>query len=140
MDAEKSRQILTLQGREVPLSWSPQYYLFLPSKYVIVICCSIADEIIEKVLSYAPFTDWVDSMNAISNEDPERPALLVDKVHIQFVDMFGKRLGFIKFAVNTFSTPPYYSTLLLHPTTPPYYSTLLLHPIHRLLQGNGTRK
>jgi len=46
-----------------------------------------------------PFTEWVDSINQIENKDLEKPELFVEKVHIQSVDMFGPRIGFVKFEV-----------------------------------------
>eukprot|EP00026_Physarum_polycephalum_P005396 Phypoly_transcript_05430.p1 GENE.Phypoly_transcript_05430~~Phypoly_transcript_05430.p1 ORF type:complete len:358 (+),score=83.96 Phypoly_transcript_05430:799-1872(+) len=43
--------------------------------------------------------DWMKSINTIENPDRSKPELIVDKVHIQHIDMFGPRIGFIKFEV-----------------------------------------
>jgi len=74
---------LQLQGRSVPLTWASH----------------IKDETIDRVFEAGPFNEWIENINQIDNADISRPELLVDKVHIQHIDMFGKRVGFLKFEV-----------------------------------------
>lgn len=75
---------MAIQGRQIPLTWET----------------TISDKFISNILTFGPFKDWVDSVNKIENNDPERPELLVEKVHIQGIDMFGPtKLGFVKFDV-----------------------------------------
>ena len=76
---------------------------------------------IEKVMKFGPFVDWMAGINRIHNADTARPELIVDKVHIQQIDMFGPKIGFLKFEVSLFSPP---SPLLLSPLP----SSLLLSP------------
>jgi len=54
----------------------------------------------ENILISVPFNNWRDDMDKIPNQNPARPNLYVDKIHIQSVDWFGKRIGFIKFQVT----------------------------------------
>eukprot|EP01111_Echinosteliopsis_oligospora_P008985 TRINITY_DN2545_c0_g1_i1.p1 TRINITY_DN2545_c0_g1~~TRINITY_DN2545_c0_g1_i1.p1 ORF type:complete len:447 (-),score=126.34 TRINITY_DN2545_c0_g1_i1:49-1242(-) len=44
-----------------------------------------------------PFQRWLKNLNQIKNTDPKKPDLFVNKIHIQNIDMFGPRVGFIKF-------------------------------------------
>jgi len=74
---------LDLQDRKVPMTWAAH----------------VEDATIEKILKFGPFVDWMAQINAIENPDLERPELIVDKVHIQHIDMFGPRIGFLKFEV-----------------------------------------
>ena len=85
---------------------------------------SVDEAAIEKVLKFGPFVDWMAAINRIENPDISKPELIVDKVHVQHIDMFGPRIGFMKFEV------------LAQPTLPPVsYLTS-----NRLQQGNGTRR
>jgi len=59
----------------------------------------VEDAIIDSILKFGPFIEWMDNINKTDNPDPLKPELLVDKVHIQFIDMFGPRIGFVKFEV-----------------------------------------
>jgi hypothetical protein len=84
-----------------------------PFAQLLLICPSRVDEAaIAKVLAYGPFVEWMEAINHIENHNLEKPSLIVDKVHIQQIDMFGPRIGFMKFEV-TFTTRyakylPYY--------------------------------
>jgi len=83
VSAPPPSRFLPLQGREVPFTWAPH----------------IDEATIERALKYGPFVDWMHSINNIHNPDPVKPELVIDKVHVQYVDMFGPRVGFIKFEV-----------------------------------------
>ena len=48
---------------------------------------------VAKCIASSVFTDWVSSVD---------PAFLVERVHLQSVDMFGPNIGFMKFRADTF--------------------------------------
>jgi ADP-sugar diphosphatase len=79
----KPQRTLPLQGREVTLTWASH----------------VDDNDIVKIYKFGPFTDWMEQINRIENPDLAKPELIVDKVHIQHIDMFGPRIGFLKFQV-----------------------------------------
>jgi len=81
--ADKPSKTLRLLNCDIPMTWA-----------------SYVDEaLVEKVLKHGPFIDWVANINLIENHDATKPELIVDKVHIQHIDMFGPRVGFVKFEV-----------------------------------------
>jgi len=75
---------VTIQGRQIPVTWS----------------AAVTPEMVARVITeFKPFQEWVDNINRQSNND----YLTVNTINIQFVDLFGPRIGFIKFqaiAVN----------------------------------------
>eukprot|EP01113_Clastostelium_recurvatum_P025562 TRINITY_DN3075_c0_g1_i2.p1 TRINITY_DN3075_c0_g1~~TRINITY_DN3075_c0_g1_i2.p1 ORF type:complete len:298 (-),score=89.60 TRINITY_DN3075_c0_g1_i2:34-852(-) len=72
---------VTVQGRSVPLSWDE----------------SLSREKAQQVLdTFSPFKDWAKN---ISNEETEK-VIKVQKVHLQSIDMFGPRIGFLKFKAD----------------------------------------
>lgn len=80
---DKPTRLLPLQTREVPLTWAAH----------------VDEASIDKIFKYGPFVEWMEAINKIENPDLSKPELLVDKVHIQNIDMFGPRIGFLKFEV-----------------------------------------
>jgi ADP-sugar diphosphatase len=81
--SDKNVRKISLQNREVPLSWAT----------------NLEENMVEKIFRFGPFMDWIESINKIDNSDPSKPELVVDKIHIQHIDMFGPRIGFLKFEV-----------------------------------------
>jgi ADP-sugar diphosphatase len=77
-------RLLLLQKRDIPLTWAPH----------------IDNAAIDKVLQFGPFIDWMHAINQIEIHDVTKPELIIDKVHIQQLDMFGPRIGFIKFEAS----------------------------------------
>jgi len=72
---------LPIQGKKVPLTHDE----------------SVKAETVSEVLkSFVPFKEWVQKMS----DSKESSILSVNGVHIQSVDMFGPRIGFIKFRAD----------------------------------------
>ena len=65
---------VTINGEEVPVTGEPGID-------------------VAKCIASSVFTDWVSSVD---------PAFLVERVHLQSVDMFGPNIGFMKFRADTF--------------------------------------
>jgi len=80
---DTASKVLSLQNNQVPMTWAS----------------NIDEKLIEKIFQYGPFKEWVQNINRIENSDPAKPELIVDKVHVQQIDMFGPKIGFVKFEV-----------------------------------------
>jgi hypothetical protein len=69
-------RFITVQGRDVPIFYD-----------------GVKDEHVDKALDYGPFQDWVACMDSESE-------FLLSKIEVQGVDMFGPRVGFLKFKAD----------------------------------------
>jgi hypothetical protein len=74
---------LHVQKNDINITWSEQ----------------VKEDVVDLVLKAGPFVDWLHEVDQIDNPDPTKPELAIDKLHIQHVDMFGPKVGFIKFEV-----------------------------------------
>ena len=73
-EGDAAPRTMTINGEEVPLTAEPGIDL-------------------EKVARWKNFTEWTASVD---------PKFLVEKVHVQSVDMFGPNIGFMKFRADCF--------------------------------------
>jgi len=79
--------VMALQGREVPVTWQSGI--------------GITQEIVQKIIKeWRPFLIWQENMNQPDNVQNT----IVSSVVIQSVDMFGSRIGFVKFHAHTASS------------------------------------
>jgi len=78
---------MTLQGRQVPVSWSTG--------------AGITQDIVQRIITeWRPFQIWQENMNKPENVQ----RTIVNNIVIQSVDLFGPRIGFAKFRADVVSS------------------------------------